>query len=80
MFHETVVSIQEASPFANTIVLSRAARDVGYVPVPSAFDQGGMEPALTSLTPESEPVIRQSALTCLQRGKAAAQADAQVEA
>ena len=75
MFHETVLAIQEASPFAHTIVLSRASRDVGYVPVPSAFAQGGMEPALTSLTPESEPVIRQSALEQLYRCRRAVLAE-----
>ena len=67
IFHETVLAIQAASPFAHTIVLSRAAREVGYVPVPGAFAQGGMEPALTSLTPESEPVIRREALAQLRR-------------
>ncbi len=67
VFRETVAAVQEASPYAHTIVLSRAARDVGYVPVPDAFAQGGMEPALTSLTPESEPVIRWSAIEHLQR-------------
>lgn len=71
MFQETVTAIQEASPFKHTIVLSRASREVGYVPVPSAFAQGGMEPALTSLTPESEPVIRRSASEYLRRCKEA---------
>lgn len=71
MFHETVTAVQEASPFTHTIVLSRASREVGYVPVPSAFAQGGMEPALTSLTPESEPVIRQGAIEQLRRCKEA---------
>ena len=74
IFQETVTAIQEASPFLHTIVLSRAARDVGYVPVPDAFAQGGMEPALTSLTPESEPVIRRSAIEHLRRCKEAAPA------
>lgn len=72
VFQETVTAIQEASPYWHTIVLSRASRDVGYVPVPGAFAQGGMEPALTSLTPASEPIIRQSALEHLRRCKAAA--------
>lgn len=67
IFHETVLAIQEASPFAHTLVLSRASREVGYVPVPDAFAQGGMEPALTALTPESEPVIRRSAGEHLRR-------------
>ena len=67
MFHETVLAIQEASPFPHTIVLSRAAREVGYVPVPGAFAQGGMEPALTSLTAASEPVIRRNAIAHLRR-------------
>lgn len=71
MFQETVTAIQEASPFEHTIVLSRASREVGYVPVPSAFAQGGMEPALTALTPESEPVIRRSASEHLRRCKEA---------
>lgn len=71
MFQETVTAIQESSPFTHTIVLSRASREVGYVPVPSAFAQGGMEPALTSLTPESEPVIRRSASEHLRRCKVA---------
>ena len=72
IFHETVRAIQEASPYPHTIVLSRASREVGYVPVPGAFAQGGMEPALTSLTPESEPVIRRSAVERLRRCKEAA--------
>ncbi len=67
VFHETVLAIQEASPFSHTIVLSRAAREVGYVPVPGAFTQGGMEPALTSLTAASEPVIRASVIAHLRR-------------
>lgn len=67
IFHETVLAIQNASPFAHTIVLSRASREVGYVPVPDAFAQGGMEPALTSLTPASEPIIRRDAIDQLQR-------------
>jgi len=71
MFHETVAALQAASPYPHTIVLSRAAREVGYVPVPSAFAQGGMEPALTALTPASEPVIRQSASEHLRRCKEA---------
>ncbi len=71
VFHETVAALQEASPYPHTIVLSRASREVGYVPVPSAFAQGGMEPALTALTPESEPVIRQNAIEHLRRCKEA---------
>lgn len=71
MFHETVAALQAASPYPHTIVLSRASREVGYVPVPDAFAQGGMEPALTALTPESEPVIRQNALAHLRRCKEA---------
>ena len=67
IFRETVLAIQEASPFAHTFVLSRASREVGYVPVPDAFAQGGMEPALTALTPESEPIIRRSAGEHLRR-------------
>ena len=67
MFHETVGAIQEASPFTHTIILSRASREVGYVPVPGAFAQGGMEPALSSLTAESEPIIRHSAIEQLGR-------------
>ena len=67
VFHETVLAIQEASPFAHTIVFSRASREVGYVPVPAAFAQGGMEPALSSLTPASEPIIRQEAIAQLRR-------------
>ncbi len=69
LFHETVLAIQAESPFAHTLVLSRACREVGYAPAPAAFAQGGMEPALTSLTPASEPVIRRRALDLLQRCK-----------
>ena len=74
VFQETVAAVQAASPYRHTIVLSRASRDVGYVPVPDAFAQGGMEPALTSLTPESEPVIRRSAIEHLRRCKETAPA------
>ncbi len=74
LFHETVTAIQADSPFAHTIVLSRACREVGYAPTPSAFTQGGMEPSLTSLTPASEPVIRQSALALLRRCRETKQA------
>ncbi len=72
VFHETVLAIQAASPYAHTLVLSRAAREVGYVPGPAAFAQGGMEPALTSLVPASEPIIRRSAVACLRQSSAPA--------
>ncbi len=65
LFHETVVAIKAASPFRHTVVISRATREVAYVPTPAAFTQGGMEPNLAAIAPASEPLIRQAAIGLL---------------
>ena len=70
VFHDTVLAIKGASPFAHTVVISRATREVGYVPTPAAFQQGGMEVSLTGIAPASEPLIRAAAVDLL---RAAAQ-------
>jgi hypothetical protein len=66
VFHDTALAIKAASPFRHTIVVSRATREVGYVPTPAAFDQGGMEVSLTGIAPSGEPVIRQAAVEALE--------------
>ena len=43
VFHETVLAIKGASPFAHTVVVSRATSEVGDVPTPEAFRQGALE-------------------------------------
>ncbi len=64
-FHDTALAIKEASPFRHTILISRATREVGYVPTPEAFEQGGSEPALSALVPASEPIIRGAVIDLL---------------
>jgi hypothetical protein len=65
VFHDTALAIKGASPFAQTVVVSRATREVGYVPPPEAFRQGGMEVSLTGIAPASEPLIRAAATDLL---------------
>jgi hypothetical protein len=67
MFHDTSLAIKGASPFRQTIVISRASREVGYVPTPEAFKQGGMEPELTGIGETSEAIIRKGAIEFLHR-------------
>lgn len=72
VFHDTALAIKAASPFAHTIVISRATREVGYVPTPEAFHQGGMEVALTGIAPGGEPLIRAAAAELLAAASSAA--------
>jgi len=65
VFHDTALTIKESSPFRRTLVISRATREVGYVPTPEAFEQGGSEPVLSALVPASEPIIRGAAIALL---------------
>lgn len=67
MFHDTSLAIKGASPYQQTLVISRATREVGYVPTPEAFKQGGMEPELTGIGESSETIIRQAAIEFLRR-------------
>ena len=67
-FHETVLAIKGASPFAHTVVVSRATREVGYVPPRRPSSQGGMEVSLTGIAPASEPLIRAAAVDLLRAG------------
>jgi hypothetical protein len=65
VFHDTSVAIKVTSPYRHTLVISRATREVGYVPTPEAFKQGGMEPELTGIGETSETIIRQAAIEFL---------------
>jgi hypothetical protein len=65
IFVQTGFAIKQASPFAQTIIISRATGEVGYVPTPEDQQLGGMEPDLTALDVEGEAVLRQEAIAFL---------------
>lgn len=67
LFVEFGLEIQQASPFAHTIIVELANDSIGYIPTRVAFEQGGYEPTTSRLLPSGGELITAKAIELLKR-------------
>ena len=68
MFCQFGLEIKAQSPFAQTMVIELANDYTGYIPTPTAFEEGGYETWLarsSKLVPEAGPQLTETAVRLL---------------
>lgn len=69
LFVELGREIQSKSPFANTVIVTLANDDIGYIPHRAAYEEGAYEPTSSPLVPGSGEQIVARALEMLKELK-----------
>ena len=77
VFHEIGQAVRERSPFATTVVATHVNGSIGYVPIASAYEEGGYEIGARAhhrglgITPEAEGVMVREGLAALAKAREA---------
>lgn len=77
VFYEIAQQVRERSPFATTLDVTHVGGSIGYVPVASAYDEGGYEIRARAhhqglgITPEAESVMVRETLAALAKAREA---------
>ncbi|MBS1835814.1 MAG: neutral/alkaline non-lysosomal ceramidase N-terminal domain-containing protein, partial [Acidobacteria bacterium] len=69
LFNEIASTVREKSPFAYTFYFGYTNGWLGYLPVASAFAEGGYEPRTSPFTARAEPDLRDQVLGTIERLK-----------
>ena len=75
VFYEIAQQVRERSPFATTLDVTHVSGSIGYVPIASAYEEGGYEIRARAhhrglgITPEAEGVMVREALQALAKAR-----------
>ncbi|BDC52164.1 hypothetical protein F183_A44790 [Bryobacterales bacterium F-183] len=69
LFNEIAATVREMSPFPYTFYYGYTNGWLGYLPVASAFAEGGYEPRTSPFTARAEPDLRDQVLGAIERLK-----------
>jgi hypothetical protein len=65
VFVEIGMAIKQQSPFKQTLVGELANDEFGYIPTPQAFEEGSYEVYTTASSPETGPMLIETAVGLL---------------
>lgn len=77
VFHQISEQVREQSPFATTLPVTHVNGSIGYVPIASAYEEGGYEIRARAhhcglgITPEAEDVLVRETLAALEKAREA---------